>query len=165
MRLKQFTDKLQHSSIILGAHDHHPEPYSVSFSNTTQSLPPGTTYDLNIPLGRTGYKTARVQMTGKAVTSVLWRECAELVVTTSAAEAMGHSVRKASTKKVYSATYSKQNSNTYLTHKIFDDNIGSSSRYICVQDAIIIGSNLRITFKNNYGGSATLWVKGQVIIW
>jgi hypothetical protein len=94
-----------------------------------------------------------------------WRECAEIVATTDSAEAMGHSVREAGTRKVYASTYSKQNADAYLSHKIFDDNTGSGNRYIAVQDVAIVGAVLRITFRNFFGGSATLWVKGQALLW
>jgi hypothetical protein len=171
MRLGAPSDGRSHEALDVGAHDHHNAPESVSFSNTAQSLPPGATFDLDVPLGRTGYQLARVQITGPAVipagiSSALWRECAELVVTTDSSEAVGHSIRDAaSPKKVYAATYSKQNGDSYLTHKIFDSNTGSGNRYICVQDAVITGSILRITFRNYFGGSATLWVKGQALVW
>lgn len=171
MRLGQSSDGRSHDAITVGAHDHHNAPESISFSNTTQSLPPGTTYNLDIPLGRTGYQMARIQMTGPVTipagfTGALWRECAEIVATTDTSEAMGHSIRDAqSPKKVYAATYSKQNGDSFLSHKIFDSNTVVSNRYICLQDAVITGSTLRLTFRNNFGGSATLWVKGHALLW
>jgi len=96
-----------------------------------------------------------------------WREAAEVVVTTDSAEAQGYSVRDTgSFKKSYAATYSKQNGDTNLTHKIFDSDVsGYDKRYIALLDAWITGSTLRLRFKNYFGGSKPLWVKGQAEVY
>jgi hypothetical protein len=167
MRLEPIKDGLQHPTDN-GEDDHHPAPYSVTINNTSQSLPPGTTYNLDISLPHSNFQIARVQITGAKPmwTSGQWREGVEILATRDSAEAMGHSIRETgSMYKVYAATYSKQNSDSYLSQKIFDNNTGSSNRYICLQDAVITGSTLRLTFLNTFGGSATLWVKGQALLW
>ena len=165
MRLSIETDGRQHPTDG-GPNDHHPRPISVSINNTSQSLPPGTDYNLDISLPHSGYKLARVQIMGaRQVGSGLFNEVAELIATTDANEAMGRSVTIASFKKSYVATYSKQNGDAYLTDKIFDSNTGSTALYIAVTEAQIISSTLRITFHNYFGGSATLWVKGQALLY
>jgi len=167
MRLQPEADGRQHPDDG-AADDHHPAPESVTINNTTQSLPPGTSYNLDISLPHNDFQIARVQITGKKPmwNTGQWREGAEIVVTRDASEAMGHSIRETgSMYKVYASTYSKQNSDAYLSHKIFDDNTGSSNRYIALRDALITGSTLRLTFRNTFGGSATLWVKGQALVW
>lgn len=150
-------------------HDHHGAPTLVEFSNTSQSLPPGTTYDLDVPLPSSNFKIATVQLSGPAASGggsgTKWRECASVHATEDTGDAMAHSVRTAGFKKVYAATYSKQVADSYLTHKVFDSNTSSSARYIALQDAQIIGSTLRLTFRNFFGGSATLWVKGSALLW
>lgn len=166
MRLEQKTDGRIHPTDG-GPNDHHPQPVSVPIENTSQSLPPGTDYNLNISLPHSGYNLARAQIMGPRTqgSSGLFNEVAELIATTNADEAMGKSVVINSFKTSYVATYSKQNGDTYLTHKIFDNDTGSSALYIAVTATQIISSVLRITFHNYYGGSATLWVKGQAILW
>lgn len=95
----------------------------------------------------------------------MWRESAEVFVTRDAGEAASHTIRASSFKKVYACTYQKQVGDSYLSHKIFDSNTGSSNRYIALQDAVITGSTLRLTFRNFFGGSAFMWVQGQAILW
>ena len=162
MRLTQQVDGRQHPDGA--ANDHHAEPISVDFINTTQSLPPLTTYNLDIAVGRDDFQFARVMLIGPNLSAALgtWKECAELLVTRDSGESVGHSVRNAGTKKVYSATYSKQNSDAYLTQKVF--NTGSGN-YINVQDAVLTGSVLRITFRSFFGGSVFLNVRGQALLW
>lgn len=167
MRLQESTDGRKHPDDNT-PNDHHSQPVSVSINNTTQSLPPGTTYDLDVDLGRDDLQVAIALLMGPdnsgGMFGTAWNEFAQIVATRDSGEAMGESVRSAGTfKKIYSVTYSKQNSDSYLSHKIFDN--VSSQRYIAVQDAVITGSNLRITFKNFFGGSTFLWVKGQVLAW
>ena len=163
MRLKQVTDGRLHSPTNT-VHDHHAAPVSVNFVNTSQSLPPGTTYNLDIPLPTGSYQFARAMLIGPNDSAGFapWKECAEIMATRVTAEAVGHSVRNAGGfKKIYAATYSKQVGDSYLTHKIFNTGI---QNYIAVQDAVIVGSALRITFKNYHGGSVTLNVRGQAIL-
>jgi hypothetical protein len=164
MRLRQQTDGRLHPADG-GADDHHAAPVSVDFTNTTQSLPPGTTYNLDVAVGRDDFRFARVMLVGpndSTGLSATWREAAELLVTRDTAQAMGHSFRNAGQKTVYSSTYSKQNSDAYLTHKIF--NTGSGN-YIAVQDAVLTGSVLRLTFRSFFGGSVFLNVRGQALLW
>lgn len=164
MRLSQVTDGRFHPANP-GENDHHSAPVSVDFINTTQSLPPGTTYNFDISLSQSNFQFARVLLIGpNDSTGYLapWKECVELLVTRDTNEAMGHSIRNASQKKVYSVTYSKQNSDSYLSHKIFNSGAGN---YIAVQDAVLTGSVLRITFRSYYGGSMTLNVRGQALLW
>lgn len=164
MRLRQATDGLLHPSENT-ANDHHAAPVSVDFSNTTQSLPPGTSYNLDVSLGRSDFQLARVLLMGPnssvGFAGATWSECAELVVTRDAAEAVGHSIRNASQKKVYASTYSKDAGASYLTHKIFN---AGTQNYIAVEDAVLTGSVLRLTFRNFFGGSMTLNVRGQAVL-
>lgn len=164
MRLKSETDGMQHPG-VLTIDDHHPGTKMVSINNTTQSLPPGTTYNLDIALGNSNFQIARVMIYGPKTlfgSGALWKEAGELIVTRDANEAMGQSFRDAGTfKKVYSVTYSKLRADANLTQKIFDS---LGNRYIAVQDAVLTGSDLRLIFRNFFGGSATLWVKGQAIL-
>jgi hypothetical protein len=164
LRLIQQTDGRIHPLDGL-ATDHHAVPSSVDFQNTTQSLPPGTTYNLDITLGSSNYQFARIILIGPNVSADMgdWKECAELLVTRNSNEAISHSIRSAAVpKKVYCSTYSKQNSDAYLTHKIFNAGAGN---YIAVQDAVLTSNVLRITFKNFYGGSMYLNVHGHVLLW
>lgn len=164
MRLRPQTDGHLHPADG-GTDDHHPEPVSVDFTNTTQSLPPGTSYNLDISLGDSNFQLVRVMLIGPNVSTGLggtWKECAELLVTRDTEKAMGHSIRNASQKKVYASTYSKQNADAYLTHKIFN---AGSGNHIAVEDAVLTGSVLRITFRSFYGGSINLNVRGQALAW
>lgn len=169
MRLGGSYAGADHDALTIAQDDHHPRPTSVSFSNTTQSLPPGTTFNLNISLSHTDFQLAKVYMEGPATAgfaSSLWRECAIVHVTTATSDAIGHSVRNTGLNyKVYSVTYAKSMGVTNLTHKIFDTVTAAGSRYIALLDAQIISSILRLTFKNYHGGSATLSVKGQALLY
>lgn len=165
MRLVPMTDGLMHPSDG-GINDHHPGTKAVTINNTTQSLPPGTTYNLDTALGNSNFQLARVMIFGPKVlfgSADLWKEGGEILVTRDISEAVGQSYRDAGTfKKVYSVSYSKFRSDSYLTQKIFDS---GGNRYIALQDAVLTGSDLRLTFKNFFGGSATLWVKGQAFVY
>ncbi|MGD9156785.1 MAG: hypothetical protein PVG39_00125 [Desulfobacteraceae bacterium] len=164
MRLDNLTDGRVHPSDG-GVNDHHAAPISVDFINTTQSLPPGTSYNLDVSLGRDDFRFARVMIIGPNDSAGLnspWKECAELLVTRDSTKAMGHSISNAGQKKVYASTYSKQNSDSYLTHKIFNAGVGD---YIAVENAVLTGSVLRLTFRSFYGGSMTLNVRGQALLW
>jgi len=166
MRLSAETDGRDHASLAATPDDHHPRPASVTINNTSQSLPPGTTYNLDIALPHAGFQFARVQILGAKqmpLSAGNWYECAEIIATTNSAQAIGHSTHDSSFKKVYSVTYSKQVGDAILSHKIFDTN--TAAEYIALQDALITGSTLRLIFRNFFGGSATLWVKGQALLW
>jgi len=146
--------------------DHHKAPDRFTITNTSQSLPPGTSYNLDIALGSADYQFARIQIMGaRQPFGSGWRECAEVFVTRDISEAVGHSNRESSFKRTYCATYSKVNGDSYLSHKIFDSITGVSNRYIALLDAVLTGSVLRLTFHNYFGGSATLWVKGVALCW
>lgn len=168
MRLEQTKLGKLHSTFRgINSDNHHSPPCSISIENTSQSLPPGTTYNLDISLPKIDFKLANVVIHGRRHMTpggLSWYEYADVMATSILLEARGQSVRDAGWKKVYSATYSKQNGNITLSHKIFDDNTNINYRYIALQDAQIIGNLLRLIFKNFHGGSATLWVKGQVIL-
>lgn len=159
MRLKPETDGVGHDDLNITAHDHHPQPEMVDIDNTSQSLPPGTTYNLDITLSHSNYQVAKMILMGaKSPQGPQWKECAEVYATRDLSEAIAESVREVAFKTVYAMTYSKQNGDAYLTHKIFDNDV--ANEYILLQDAYITGSTLRLVFLNTFGGSATLWVKG-----
>lgn len=164
MRASQDTDGRSHDALTVTANDHHAAPVLVSFSNTTQSLPTGTTWDLDVTLPVSTLKVARVQAMGPNVSGAgsgsVWREHSAVHVTTSSSEAMGHSVTTPGFKRSYCATYAKSQGSARLSHKVF-----SSSRQISLQDAWITGSTLRLRFRNHAGGSSTLWVKGSALLW
>ncbi len=166
MRLEQVTDGRSHDPLTVTADDHHPAPATLSFSDTSTSLPPGTDFNLDVALPHADYKVAKVYLEGPGKAgfpTAAWRESAIVHVTTSTANAIGHSARSTTLLyKVYAVTYSKTLGSLYLTHKIFDTNIAIASRYIALKDAQIIGSTLWLTFHNYFGGSATLSVKGHV---
>lgn len=164
MRLQAETDGRLHEGLVVTENDHHPRAASVNFSNTSQSLPPGTTYNLDITLPDGNFQVARVMMHGpKQMSGGQWYEGAEIHATRDADEAIGQSWWDVSFKKVYAVTYSKQVLDSYLTEKIFDSNTSSSAKYIACTAAVLTGSVLRLTFQNYFGGSATLWVKGKVL--
>jgi hypothetical protein len=159
VRPEQDTDGRDHDAISTTPHDHHAAPELVSFGNTTQSLPPGTTFDLDVTLPDAGYKAARVQLMGpnKSGGGGIWREWGSVYVSTDSAKAMGHSARSGGFKRSYCATYAKSQGDAQLTQKVFNTGTG----YISLQDAWITGSTLRLRFRNHFGGSTTLWVKGE----
>lgn len=170
MRLNSSYDGASHDALTVTPDDHHPRPASVSFSNTSQSLPPGTSFNLDVSLSHSDFRIAKVYLEGPAIsgggTATKWRECAMVHVTTDTADAIGHSVRNTgSIYKSYVVTYAKSLGVTNLTHKIFDNNTSPGNRYIALKDAQIIGSTLRLTFQNYFGGSATLSVKGHSVLY
>lgn len=164
MRLKAVTDGVDtHEELVLTTDDHHPHASAVAIENTSQVIGAGADYDLDITLPHGDFQVARVIIMGaKQMQGGQWREACEVHVTRDADEAIGNSVENVSFKKVYAVTYSKQNADTYLSHKIFDSN--TSQQYILLKDAVITGSVLRLTFNNPTGTSATLWVKGQALV-
>jgi len=166
MRLAAKTDGRYHDGMVLGVHDHHAQPTMVSFSNTTQSLPPGTTYNLDVPCGRDDYRLATIHMIGprRYPSSSNWSETACVLATRFAVNAIGRSARGVSYRQSYVSMYSKFAGDAYLTHKIFDNNVTEANQYIALQDAVLTGSVLRLTFRNYFGGSATLWVKGEALL-
>jgi hypothetical protein len=169
MRLKSETDKRSHTSLSgITVNDHHSQPRAVDIYNITQSLPPGTTYNLDIALSRSDYQFARTMLQGarQLFGTAVEREGAEILATRDISEAIAHSIKDSGLAyRVYAVTYAKQVGDLYLTHAIFDSNTAISAEYILLQDAYITGSTLRLTFKNIFGGSATLWVKGRALVW
>lgn len=165
VRPSQQFDTLDHPT-DLTPDDHHPAPQSVTiFSSGTVSIPPGSTHVLDVTLPSADFQYGRCFLMGPhrltpggAYSS---REAAEVYVTRDSDEAISHSCRDISFNRTYVATYSKQNSDAYLTHRIFDSDTVSANRYISLKDAVITGSILRLTFENFYGGSAWLDVSGQ----
>lgn len=169
MRLEPATLGLSHPRLnLVNPDDHHPDGESFTIdSQGVQSLPPGTTFDLDIALGTDQYNTARVIIQGEELvgpSGPLWRVGAEVYATRDVNEAIAHSIREATPlpTRVYVATYAKQNGDAYLTHKVFNV---AGALYIALDDAVLTGSNLRLTFHNYFGGSAFLWVRGQAICW
>lgn len=162
MRLRSLTDGRSHIPLTgVGADDHHAAPRSVEVNNTTQVISASGTYDLDIALGSSVLVFVRVAVTGpKTIGGGLFREGADVYATRTAAEAIGHSTRDGGYKKSYSMTYSKQNGDARLTPAIFSNTTSA----IALQDAVLTGSNLRLTFQNISGSSATLWVKGMAIL-
>mgnify|MGYP001373155860 CR=1 FL=1 len=169
MRLERDRDARQHADLAsIGTDDHHPLPKSVSFTNILgQVIAGGGTYNLDVSLTSSAYQVARVILFGpRTMFSSTLKEGGEIVCTRSASEAMAISCKDTTlTYKVYAATYSKSQGDAYLTMAVFDNNTGNGNNFICVQDAVLAGSVLRLTFKNITGGNATLWVKGQVLAW
>jgi len=166
VRLEQNIDGREHPTDG-GPDDHHPRPKQVAIENTTQSIAAGADYDLDIALGDSGYQWGRAMLMGAHnITPTLWNEWASVHFTRDSAEAIGHTGRDSgSIYKTYSSTYSKQNSDLNLTHKIFDSVTGSGNRYIALKDAVLTGSNLRLTFHNYDSSSRTLWVKGSAHVY
>jgi len=160
------TDGRSHDGMSRGPHDHHPQPVSFPISSEgVVSLPPGTTYDLEIALPAAGFQFATIHLEGPrriSPGSTTWRESAQLFVTRNSAEASSKvTIREAAFKKTYHGSYQKQAGNSYLTHKIFDSNTSTSARYIAVQDSWINDTHVVIRFRNFFGGSAFLWCRGQ----
>lgn len=161
MRLKSETDGASHDGLDITVHDHHSKPATFDIDNVSQGINAGATFNLDIDLGRSDYQFARILIMGNKTGSgsgTQWRECSEIIASRDQNEAMGVTTRDVSFKKVYSFTYSKQNGDAYLTHKIFDSNV--SQEYILLKDAYITGSTLRLVFENPTGTNAILWVKG-----
>jgi hypothetical protein len=170
MRLIPDTDGIvDHNDFVnIGVHSHHAQPIAITIDNTSQAINAGTNWDMDLALPAFNYSVARIMLVGaKTQGGGLWKEFAEIYATRDSDEAMGHSIRDVSLKQVYAATYSKQNADLYLSHKIFDSNTGISNRYINVRDAWIFADVandvVRIRFHNPTVTNATLWVKGQVL--
>lgn len=164
MRLVSASDGRSHEGLAgVGVGDHHVPPNSVEILNTTQLIGPGATYNLDVVLPRAEYQLAHIQIIGARQISGDWREGADVYATRVDREAIGYSFRYANARQIYSATYSKQNSDVNLTHKIFDSDLARDN--ISLIDAFVFEGVLRLTFKNYYGLLQTLWVKGRALLW
>lgn len=145
---------------------HHPKPTSISFSDTTTSVPPlpggPAAVDVAVP-----YDTEAVifslraphqtEMAGASagVTGVADR----VSLNTSAVSVGGHGVL---TTASYNAVYSKASGAINLSHKVFD-----SALSVALTDAYLVdlggGSRVFRMYFVNYGGaSATLSVYGEL---
>ena len=162
MRETPATDGRQHPTDG-GPDDHHPQPKQVPISDIATVIAAGADFNLDIALGSSDYQWGRAVLMGaNAITPTLWNEWASVHFSRDAAEAMGHTGRSSgSIYKTYSSTYSKQNGDLNLTHKIFDSVTGSGNRYIALKDAVLTGSNLRLTLHNYDSSSRTVWIKGS----
>lgn len=163
------TDGLDHAAAGPAVDDHHSGPRAFEIENTSQSISGLSTYNLDIDLENDDFQFARImlmgarQLFGNANNP---RDCAELLATRDSGEAMGHSVIDAEgLYRVYTASYAKVSGDSYLSHKIFDNDTVAANQYICVQDAYITGSTLRIVFYNASATAKTLWVKGKALVW
>lgn len=166
MRLRQTTDGRSHAGLSgVGADDHHAQPRSVEVNNTSQVIAGGATYNLDIALGTSVAMFCQAALTGgRTQTGGLWREGVNVYATRIASEAIGHGTRDAGIYKSYVMTYSKQNGDARLSPQVFQA-ATSPVIGIALQDAVLIGSNLRLTFVNTHPTLAcTLWVKGRAII-
>jgi len=164
VRLKPTTDGRSHAGLSgVAADDHHSQPRTVEVNNTSQVLTAGSTYNLDIALGVSDLAFVHVILLGpRTVGTGQWKECADVYATRTSSQAMGHSIRwdGVTLAKTYFATYSKANGDARLTDRIFC----LTTSAISLQDAVLTGSNLRLTFVNNLSGSATLWVKGRAVL-
>jgi hypothetical protein len=152
-----------------GLHDHHAAPTQVTIDDTTTSIPPGSTANVDITLPRPDYQLARILIHGPkaAVGSIVGNsgyEGAFIMATTVASDASGCAARDAGALRMYGGHWSKQDGSSILTDYVFDSNTSLTSRYIAVQDAYITGSTLRLVMVNSFGGSATVWVKGIAVL-
>lgn len=167
--LSPATSGRKHAAAGPEVDDHHSGPRDFTIDNTTQSISGLSTFNLDITLPGSDFQHARIMLMGARhlfgnVNNM--RESAELFASRDSGEAMGHSVNDAQAVwRVYTATYAKVASDSYLTHKIFDSDTGAANQYICVQDVQITGSTLRITFYNAAATAKTLWVKGKALVW
>jgi len=135
----------------------------VPIEDTTTVIAAGADFNLDVSVGDSGFQWGRLQIMGPGtIGPAAWREAASVHFTRDTAEAIGHSIRASGLiYKTYLATYSKQNGDAALTFKIFDSSTPVGNRYIALKDAVLTGSNLRLTFHNYHTSSQTLWVKGQ----
>lgn len=168
MTITQGTDGMIHPPDA-GLHDHHAAPTQVSISDTTTSIPPGSTVNVDVTLPRSDFQIARVLIFGPkaAVGSIVANsgyEGAYLQVTTDINDAMGYCARDIGAFRQYGGVWSKQEGSSILTDYVFDSNTGLSNRYIAVQDCYITGAVLRFVMKNRFGGSAFVWMKGAAVL-
>lgn len=163
MRLSSATDGRSHAGLSgVGADDHHAATRAVEVNNTTQVLAAGATYNLDIALGSSVLVFVHAALTGYRTHGggSLFREGADVYATRTSGDAVGHSFQQISMYQDYAVSYSKQTGDTMLTTAVFS----STPMAIALQDAVLTGSNLRLTFVNVTGSPATLWVKGQAIL-
>jgi hypothetical protein len=163
VRLAAVTDGRSHAGLSgVGADDHHAAPRSVEVNNTSQVIAAGATFNLDLALGTSVAVFAHVAITGPRTHggSSLFREGADVYATRAAGEAIGHSFEQIGLYQDYAMTYSKQNGDTNLSTAVFSN----TALAIALRDAVLTGSNLRLTFVNVTGSPATLWVKGRAIL-
>lgn len=159
------TDGLSHDPLESGSEDHHLHPKQVTIENTTQVIAGMSTFDLDIPLGSSGYQMAFVQLFGIRYAygfSNRGREMSDLVATRNSSEGFGSSARDAAAGGLrhYSATFNKAAGDAFLSFKIYDNWNAPGQEYISIKEIYLTGSNLRIVFYNHTATSKTLWVKG-----
>jgi len=166
MRTQTITDGRSHQGIIVSPDDHHAAPTHVSFSNISQLIAAGADFDLDVSLPRSDFQVARLTILGplRQLGAPHWSEFASIEATRDIAQATGHSARFEGMQRSYVALYSKQNGDTYLSDKIFDQGTSPSNRYIALKDCWLTRGILKLRFHNYHISSATLWVKGQTIL-
>jgi len=167
VRLTPTTDGRSHAPVASGVDDHHSRPRTVSVLDTTTAIAGGATFNLDVALGVSDLAFAQIALTGPQTSSggaSVWRVGADVIATRAAGDALGHSIRRlvpgGNLYRVYVATYSKLMGDSYLAAPIFS----LTASAIVLQDAVLTGSVLRLTFRNVTGSSATLWVKGSAVI-
>lgn len=163
MRLKAETDGRSHAALIVGPHDHHAKALAFTITDTTTVVGPTSIFNLDISLPSDEYQTGRVILIGGKVMSgsaSQWRECAEITVSRDTSEAVGGSIEDAGFKRVYSVVYAKAAGASFLSQKIFDNNLSR----IWLRDAVLTGSVLRLAFQNSTAIATTIWVKGQAVL-
>lgn len=149
--------------------DHHAAPDHVTIFDTTTSIPPGSTANVNIALPRSDFQIARILVHGPKCavgTTPVYAgyEGAYIQATTVASDAYGCSTRDAGAFRQYGGHWAKQVGSLILSEYVFDNNTALGSRYIAIKDAQIIGAVLRLTMVNSFGGSATVWIKGGALL-
>jgi len=162
------SDGLSHDALNIDVDDHHPRPKQVTIDETSQVIAGMSTYDLDVPLGSSGYRMAFVQAMGprRIFFSNRGREGTDLILTRSSSEGTGTSYRDTgSGRKHYSAAFNKAAGDAFLSFKIYDSLTGTGQLYISIQSAWLNGSDLRIRFYNHASSNKTLWVKGQAQVY
>lgn len=163
VRLTAVTDGRSHAGLSgVAADDHHAAPRSVEIINTTQVIAAGASFNLDIALGTSVAVFCQASLTGPHnQTAGLWREGVHVYATRTIGEAIAHGTRDGGLYKSYVMTYSKQVGDAYLSPGVFAQEVVIA---IALVDAVLTGSNLRLSFKNYGTGSYTLWVKGRAIL-
>lgn len=165
VRLRQQADGFSHAPVLRGPDDHHPAPFVATIEDTSTVVAGSSTYNLDIALPHSNFQLATAMIMGPRRlfgAGSNFRESAYITATRNIAEAMGFTVRDSGLQfRAYMHNYSKMAGNSYLSHKIFDNDTVLNNRYIGVVDSLITGSIFRIIFRNWSAVARTLWVKGK----
>jgi hypothetical protein len=146
----------------VGSDDHHPSAFADRVLVNSQAISPSSSYELRLPLGKSGHSIAWGVLRGVVSTDILGHEGVFFLAHNVADEAAAIGIRSYGAggyPTSYVGAYSRLHGDAYLSHT---QTFGPNIRF---DDAWIDGTDLVLEFRNTHGSlSRNLTVYGAFVV-